>query len=48
MIQSHQGTLTSESESFIYNKAYEGFKAAAFNFFGNTKQSQTHHNNLLN
>lgn len=47
MIQSNQGSLTVESELFLFSKAYEGLKAAAFNFFGSSRQTQVHHNNLL-
>lgn len=48
MIESHQGNLTGESEAFLYRKAYEGIKAASFNYFGNNRQNQIHTNTLLN
>ena len=46
LIKDQEGT-TIESQAFIYQKAYEGLKAAAFSYFGNSSQNQSHHNNLL-
>lgn len=46
LIKDQEGT-TVESQAFIYQKAYEGLKAAAFSYFGNSSQNQSHHNNLL-
>ena len=46
LIDSQDGA-TAESQAFIFQKAYEGFKSAAFNFFGTSRQTHNHHNNLL-
>ena len=35
-------TTTLESQLFIYSKAYEGFKAAAYSYFGNSRQTSNH------
>lgn len=47
LIKEQEGA-TIESQVFIYQKAYEGLKAAAFSYFGNSSQTQNHQNNLLN
>lgn len=39
IIENQGSTSTVESELFIYKKAYEGLKNAAYNYFGNSKQA---------
>lgn len=46
LIREQEGA-TAESQAFIYHKAYEGFKAAAFSYFGSSSQTQNHHNSML-